>query len=217
MKLLTTRDEKEATLLHRQAKRVKNPQATDVILAIQAMKRAAYQWEQETNRTCDGLAAPQIGVNLRIMLLRKQDERIPRAPYRKLGDDETGSLEQFLAEKAEYDKFMRNRMSCFDPWITMINPVLVEQVGTQDSTEGCLSVPGSAYLVTRPVTVFFRYTLPNGKLSGLQIARTQEPNENYPDGDNSAIKFMHEYDHLRGVLISDIAREAYVGNDGLTL
>ena len=65
----------DAALLRRKAKRVKNPQETKVILAVQAMKRLADEWEQQNpGRVCAGLAATQINVPLRIVIVRNQSD-----------------------------------------------------------------------------------------------------------------------------------------------
>lgn len=74
MNRILTYPEDEAKL-RRKAKRVKNPQSTEVILCIQAMMRLADQWEMDNAPyKCAGLAAPQIGVPLRIVIIRNTTE-----------------------------------------------------------------------------------------------------------------------------------------------
>jgi peptide deformylase len=73
-----------------------------------------------------------------------------------------------------------------------INPqILSLSEETQTFTEGCLSIPKISMNVTRPSTITIQATDLNGNsfqetLSGFE-----------------ATNFMHEYDHLNGVLIID--------------
>lgn len=196
-RLLTTANEQDAKLLRRKAKRVKNVQSTEVILAIQDMKRIARQWEHETGLRAEGLAASQIGVNLRILILRKNDWMSPPNPE--------GMKEHFLDQDANFDTvaykqahdFYREWQRCYggvyDPWFVMINPVVLQSEGEQNSIESCLSVPVGSFEVVRPTHVAFKYGTDNGKFSGVHLAK----NEN-------AIKFMHEYDHTIGKLVDEV-------------
>ena len=77
----------------------------------------------------------------------------------------------------------------------MINPKIVARAGTQEETEGCLSLPGKWGTTRRPMHVTVRYTNRKGETveasgSGL-LARA----------------FCHEIDHLDGVLFIDEALE----------
>ena len=77
----------------------------------------------------------------------------------------------------------------------MINPKIIARAGTQEETEGCLSLPGKWGKTRRPMHVTVRYTNRNGEVveasgSGL-LARA----------------FCHEIDHLDGVLFIDNALE----------
>ena len=99
-----------------------------------------------------GLAAPQVGIAKRIIVIDVQNE--------------VGLLK-------------------------LINPVVVEQVGSENAVEGCLSFPGMAGEVERCTSVTVRATDPDGNpvelcASGL-LARA----------------FQHEIDHLDGVLFVD--------------
>ncbi len=77
----------------------------------------------------------------------------------------------------------------------MINPEITYTEGTQESSEGCLSVPGYMGLVERPQKIRIRATDLDG-------------NENeYEFEGFAATVFCHEYDHLDGILYPDIARE----------
>ena len=77
----------------------------------------------------------------------------------------------------------------------MINPKIVARAGTQEETEGCLSLPGKWGTTRRPMHVTVRSTNRDGEVveasgSGL-LARA----------------FCHEIDHLDGVLFIDEALE----------
>lgn len=209
-KLLTNTCEEGRSLLARPAKRVKNPQATETIIAIQTLKKLALGWEQETRSRCEGLAATQAGIPLRLAILRQSDEMACQKP--RAGDfvtllaeadgttvedfDELG----FTDASQKYRDWLRSKGSTYDPWRVLINPVILKQEGHQWSDEGCLSVPGSSYKVSRPEIVFFKYTTPANKPSPVMVAKGY-----------SACALMHEIDHLNGTLISNVAVEAYIG------
>ena len=81
--------------------------------------------------------------------------------------------------------------------IKMINPELVSSEGEQFGPEGCLSIPGVNGDVRRAETVTVKGLDPEGKEvtitgSGL-LARA----------------FLHEIDHLNGVIFTDIAESVY--------
>lgn len=77
----------------------------------------------------------------------------------------------------------------------MINPEITYREGTQESSEGCLSVPGYMGLVDRPYKIRIKGT----DLQGVEHEYEFEGFE--------ATVFCHEYDHLDGVLYSDIAKD----------
>ncbi|MBQ9273142.1 MAG: peptide deformylase [Mogibacterium sp.] len=77
----------------------------------------------------------------------------------------------------------------------MINPEITYTEGTQESSEGCLSVPGYMGLVDRPYKIRIKAT----DLEG-------EEHEYEFEGFEATV-FCHEYDHLEGVLYSDIAKD----------
>lgn len=77
----------------------------------------------------------------------------------------------------------------------MINPEITYREGHQESSEGCLSVPGYMGLVDRPEKIRIRAT----DLDGTEREYEFEGFE--------ATVFCHEYDHLEGILYSDIAKE----------
>lgn len=76
----------------------------------------------------------------------------------------------------------------------VINPDLVE---TGDDTaveyEGCLSVPSRQIPVRRPLEARFRFTDVSGTDETVDLVGW------------AARVWLHEYDHLRGVLITDLA------------
>lgn len=207
MHLLSQFVPEENGLLRRKAKRVKNPQSTKVILTVQAMKAAAIDWEQRNpGSQCAGLAAPQIGVNLRIIILRKPD--YPRAPQ----DPERAPIGHYQTEHDFLVDFVNYRAWCkqqttrsYDPYMVLYNPRFYESDGMQDSEEGCLSVPGVTGETIRPETVTFwfydehlkrqpkRFEGPDGKLSAFTCTG------------HTARVVCHEMDHLNGVLYTDSA------------
>ena len=74
----------------------------------------------------------------------------------------------------------------------MINPQVIKTEGTQTGDEGCLSVPGKAGQVTRPMKATVRYTGEDGaeyELEGEELL---------------ARAICHECDHLDGKLYLDL-------------
>ena len=105
-----------------------------------------------------GLAAPQAGRNIRVILVDPS------------GGDDRRALK------------------------VMINPVTLQQTPEHDvRPEGCLSLPGRIFNVKRPVGVKVRYLDRSMSLVEATLF------------DMEARIFLHEFDHLSGVLISDVA------------
>lgn len=77
----------------------------------------------------------------------------------------------------------------------MINPEITYREGTQESSEGCLSVPGYMGLVERPKKIRI-------KAQDLDGAEHE-----YEFEDFAATVFCHEYDHLEGILYPEVAKE----------
>ena len=75
----------------------------------------------------------------------------------------------------------------------MINPVILEQSGSQLDDEGCLSVPGMIGTVERPYYI---------KMEALDIDGNKQI---YEFSDFDARVMCHEYDHLDGILYTDNA------------
>ena len=107
-----------------------------------------------------GLAAPQVGVLRRIVVIDCSSEEQP--------DD--------------------------GPFV-LINPVIVAREGEQTGDEGCLSVPGYMGLVDRPYKI---------RIKGTDL---QGEEHEYEFEGFEATVFCHEYDHLDGILYSDIAKD----------
>lgn len=78
-----------------------------------------------------------------------------------------------------------------------INPEITKKEGSQESEEGCLSVPGYSGLVERPERI---------TIKGLD--RDGNPQE-YDFEGFKAIVMCHEFDHLDGILYKDKAKEMY--------
>lgn len=75
----------------------------------------------------------------------------------------------------------------------MINPVILEQSGSQTDDEGCLSVPGKIGTVTRPDYIKIEATDLDGE------------RKIYEFRDFDARVMCHENDHLDGILYIDKA------------
>ncbi len=87
--------------------------------------------------------------------------------------------------------------------ITLINPVIVYQKGSQKEMEGCLSVPGVWGIVERPEKVIVRGTTLDGNAEEIEAEGLL------------AIAFCHEIDHLNGTLYTDKVIE-YVSADEIS-
>ena len=81
-----------------------------------------------------------------------------------------------------------------DDYITMFNPMLMFDNGEYERLpERCLSIDG-VYPVTRPTRVYVNYQDENGEFRAMDLQ------------DIDARIFLHEWDHVRGILIIDHAR-----------
>ena len=76
-----------------------------------------------------------------------------------------------------------------------VNPQITEKTGSQESEEGCLSVPGQWGYVTRPAKV--KVTAQNRYGKEIKVEGTEM----------LARALCHEIDHLNGVIFTDIADE----------
>ena len=78
-----------------------------------------------------------------------------------------------------------------DGIIELVNPVIVEQSGSQKGNEGCLSIPGRFNDVVRPLNVTVRAQDRNGKNFIVSAEGFK------------ARALCHEIDHLDGILYID--------------
>lgn len=79
--------------------------------------------------------------------------------------------------------------------IKLVNPRIVNQEGTQEVVEGCLSVPNTWGKLKRPAKVTIQALNENGE----KITLT---------GTGDLAKcFCHEIDHLEGILFTDLVTE----------
>jgi peptide deformylase len=122
-----------------------------------------------------GLAAPQIGVPLRVFVVRVRDPGSPAttpAPGTAAPAPVPGALRALRT-------------------VHLINPVLVEATGRQTTAERCLSLPGQMIPVER--ANFVRMTYFDADGAECEIG-----------GDGLlAVQLQHEFDHLQGRLIID--------------
>lgn len=82
--------------------------------------------------------------------------------------------------------------------LVMINPQIVETSGSQTGSEGCLSLPGQAGIVTRPDYVKVRAL--NEKMEEYEVEGTQM----------LARAICHECDHLDGIMyVSKVEGQLY--------
>lgn len=79
----------------------------------------------------------------------------------------------------------------------MINPEILEKSGSQTGEEGCLSVPGYIGIVERPQKIRIRALDLDGNM------------QEYEFEDFYARVMCHEYDHLDGILYTDLASEMH--------
>lgn len=114
-----------------------------------------------------GLAAIQVGVDLRALIIN-----IPL-------EDEDGTHNQPKENTLE-----------------MINPVIIEQEGSEKFQEGCLSIPGVYEDIERSKHVKVEYFDRNGNKKSIE------------DDDFLAIAMQHEMDHLDGKVF--IERLSYI-------
>ena len=81
--------------------------------------------------------------------------------------------------------------------VVLINPELIESSGEQTDDEGCLSVPGKCASVTRPDHVVVRALNPDMEEVVYEVEGLK------------ARAFLHEMDHLDGILYGERANEPY--------
>ena len=135
--------------------------AEPVVVDDRVRRLAADMIETMYDAPGRGLAAPQVGVGLRLFVMDCYwKDGAPRAP------------------------------------LVVINPKLTDpSPETATAPEGCLSIPGIVVDVERPAEVTMRWS----DLSGDIFARRLRGPE--------AVCAQHEYDHLDGVLNTDLLAE----------
>ena len=79
----------------------------------------------------------------------------------------------------------------------LVNPVIVEQSGTQDDIEGCLSITNLNGTVRRPLDITVRALDRNGQ------------EKTYHAHGYLARAMCHEIDHLDGILFTDRATDLF--------
>ena len=122
-----------------------------------------------------GLAAPQVGVLKRIVIIDVSEEDAMRA-----------------RDEEEKDRPTQSPSSVLSGRFIMINPVMVESDGEQTGSEGCLSVPNKVGEVTRPNHVIVKY-------------RDREFKEQTVEAEELLARALcHELDHLDGKLYVDL-------------
>lgn len=88
-------------------------------------------------------------------------------------------------------------VSTDDGYFELINPVLRSQSGSQNGVEGCLSVPKKYGYVTRPMKV-------------VVTAQDRYGEEHrYKVSGFTARAFMHEMDHLDGIIYTSKCEKAF--------
>lgn len=129
-----------------------------------------------------GLAAPQVGVPLRMFALHVY------AP-----EDENGNL---LPATSPGERELLPKMP-----LVFLNPEIVSRSEVKETREeGCLSVPGLWAPVERPVSVVFRAQILGGGEICLECAGLL------------ARAIQHEYDHLDGIVfVQRLSDEAFSG------
>lgn len=99
-----------------------------------------------------GLAAPQVGHNIRVLVIRTS----------------TGSIQEMINPRISWTSDSRVKME-----------------------EGCLSIPGEVQWVERPSKVRVKFETVEGEYKYWCLHKMD------------ARVFLHEYDHLEGILMTD--------------
>ncbi len=156
-----------------------------------------------------GLAAPQVGVLRRVVIIDIWQPGVEEAEEKQLGEDteetgeeaaeaETGTEEPSSGEDAAEAAAGENEQPSGEDVaeeveeeedegpLIMINPVITHKEGEQTGDEGCLSLPGKVGTVTRPNQVTVTY-----------FDENMEEYELEADG-LLARAICHEVDHLEG-------------------
>jgi peptide deformylase len=83
-------------------------------------------------------------------------------------------------------------------WQAFVNPAVMDwNTEVDQMVEGCLSVPGDQVNVARPQWIDVSYTRPDGTVVALEY------HENVSNNVFPARLWLHEFDHLNGILLID--------------
>ena len=137
-----------------------------------------------------GLAAPQVGILRRAVLVVKTDDK----PEINDEENEEDVDDEDNEDDDEYDD-EKHRQWYNEHIVELINPEIINYDGEQTGSEGCLSVPGVYGLVTRPQTVVVRAQNRHGDSFVLEV------------GDLTARAVCHEVDHLDGVIFTSLVEK----------
>jgi peptide deformylase len=121
-----------------------------------------------------GLAAPQIGVSLRVIVIEMPED-----------EDETDETVEALPRN-------KRKVEYSGEQYILINPEIVKMDGEQFGEEGCLSIPGYVGMIRRADKV----TVKGLDRKGKEIKVKGEG--------LLARALQHEIDHLNGVLYTDL-------------
>ncbi len=148
----------QSEVLHRQAMRVRDFGPTLHRLLDNML---------ETMREAPGvgLAAPQVGIDLRAAVIEYPDD----------------------------EEDPENTMRVYE----LINPEIIKARGSELGQEGCLSIPGLVADVDRPTYVLIRAQDRHGQEYRIKAY------------DWLARVFLHEIDHLHGIMMTDKAEQLY--------
>ena len=120
-----------------------------------------------------GLAAPQIGVSLRVLVIEMPED-----------EDE-------VDESVEALPRAKRKVNYSGEQIALVNPEIVKMEGEQFGEEGCLSIPGYVGMIRRANKVVVKALDRKGKETRITgeglLARA----------------LQHEIDHLDGILYTD--------------
>ena len=145
-----------------------------------------------------GLAAPQVGVLRRVILIvdttievgdgDSQECITEKVPSKEASSKERASQKDATKkDDSKEDAFPENQI------VELINPEIIAKSGTQSGSEGCLSLPGIYGLVVRPDIVKVKAQDRNG--NAFEI---------WGHG-LTARALCHEIDHLNGVIFTSVA------------
>lgn len=120
-----------------------------------------------------GLAAPQIGKNIRLFI-------VDATPFAEIPED---------GDESDIDR------NCIDFKRVFINPILFDEEGKEwGFEEGCLSIPGIREEVMRKPNLKIEYYDENWELIEEELTGL------------AARVVQHEYDHIEGILFTDLIK-----------